>query len=140
MDAERFDAIAKALTSESTRRRTLGGLAGGALVALGLADPEDAWSQKSGTCPSTCGLCERCDEGRCRRNRRGKKRCRAGKCKVNTGGLCYDPVTDVSGTCQSDARCCLTPGTRCSRHCASNSRLFCNACCSGNCLNDGFCL
>ena len=50
MDAKRFDTIAKALISETNRRRTLGGLLGGAFAALGLSGADETDAAKSGKC------------------------------------------------------------------------------------------
>jgi hypothetical protein len=50
MDAVRFDALTKAWIAETSRRRTLAGLLGGAMGALSLADADDAAAAKSGKC------------------------------------------------------------------------------------------
>jgi hypothetical protein len=47
MDATRFDTIAKALISETNRRRTLSGLLGGVVGRLAFADVEAKTSKKT---------------------------------------------------------------------------------------------
>lgn len=71
-----------------TRRRAIGGLTGGALVTLGLADPEEAYTANSKKCKGGCDVCEKCDKGICHRNNKGKKVCKPGKCKSTTGATC----------------------------------------------------
>jgi hypothetical protein len=49
MDADRFDALSRSLTSIGTRRRALVATLGGVLGMLGLVDPNEAsaaWSSK----------------------------------------------------------------------------------------------
>lgn len=124
MDARRFDAIAKALISETSRRRTLGGLLGGALAALGLAAPDSADAAKSGTCKKECGLCEFCQKGKCKRTRSGTKRCKKGKCKaVENGTPCAFPA---NGGC-TNGQCVCQDGTEecngvCFPLCAPNAQ------------------
>lgn len=100
MNAIRFDALTHVLTASASRRRTLGGLLGGALVALGLTNADDAAAAKTGRCKQECGECEFCQTGTCKK-RNGKKRCKRGVCKpkanstsCSVGGVCYN------GNCQ----------------------------------------
>lgn len=139
MDAKRFDAIAKALISETDRRRTLGGIL---VSALGLAGAKDAEAAKSGECKKDCDpLCEFCKEGKCRKNKRGKRVCKKGKCKPLTDGTaCSSPANGA--TCQKGA--CTCPGglTVCSGVCKDlkTDKVNCGTCgtvCPANqvCLN-----
>ncbi len=64
MDANRFDAITKSLIIETSRRRALGGLLGGAFGLFGFAATGDA--APDGDCQPKCGKCERCKKGTCR--------------------------------------------------------------------------
>src|SRR5918995_179466 len=108
MDAKRFDTIAKALISETNRRRTLGGLLGGALAALGLSGADETDAAKSGKCKKECGLCESCKRGKCRKTARGKKVCKKGKCKPKENG---EQCAGAGGTCQSGTCvCCFVAG------------------------------
>ena len=142
MDGKRFDAFAKGVFSQITRRRAVGSLAGGTLVTLGLADPEAAYTAKSKKCKGGCGLCEKCDKGSCKRNNNGKKACKAGKCKTTTGATCTSTEGGLtfSATCQSDSRCCLPTGSPCALLCP-NPALPCPACCNAFCrvLQGGLC-
>jgi hypothetical protein len=141
MDGFRFDAIAKALVVSASRRRTLGTLLAGGLAAVGLTDPEDAWAAKSGKCTKDCGPCERCQKGQCSRNNKGKRRCKKGKCvRRSTGAPCTS--NSVTGTCQSDGRCCRNVTEVCSDACPGASpSIACTACCSGTCNGGtGLCL
>ena len=127
MDGNRFDAIAKTLIAATSRRRTLGGLLGGTLGLLGLADPEEAWSAKSGRCKPKCDKCERCEKGKCRRTKSGKKRCKKGKCVLQPGApRCGAGEVRNPDTCG----CCQTNGQRCSPPGVGN-------CCSEGCFDVG---
>ena len=126
MDARRFDAIAKALTNKRSRRWTLGGLLGGPLGLLAVANPDDAWSAKSGKCKQPCGACKRCDKGKCEK-KNGKKRCKKGTCKPQDGlavcgaGQIRNPVT--CGCCSLNGQTCSPAGantTCCSGRCGAN--------------------
>ena len=114
MDAKRFDMIAKALISETNRRRTLGGLLGGALAALGLSSAEEADAAKSGKCKKECGLCESCKRGKCRKTARGKKVCKKGKCKPKENG---EQCAGAGGTCQSGTCVCSDGAANCGATC-----------------------
>ena len=94
MDADRIDAIAKVLISETSRRRTLGGLLGGTLGLLGLTEREHARA-RSGKCKLTCAECATCKKGRCRKTKHGK-RCKNGKCLPKTDGT----ACTGGGSCQ----------------------------------------
>jgi hypothetical protein len=102
MDANRFDAIAKAIVAESSRRRTLAGLLGGALAALGLAAPESADAARTGNCKPECGECQVCKKGKCRRTKSGRKRCKKGRCEpVENETQCIAPINGfcIDGAC-----------------------------------------
>ena len=129
VDAKRFDAIAKALIFETSRRRTLGGFLFGALGLLGLADRDDA-AAKSGKCKPTCTACQTCKKGKCTKTKHGK-RCKKGKCQPNAnangtdcGGACLECQ---SGTCaaKADTTACGAGGT--SRCCSGQCRECCAA-------------
>ena len=108
MDAKRFDTITKTLISETSRRRAVGGLLGGALGALGLAGLDDAAAAKSGKCKKACGICEFCQKGKCKKTKSGKKRCKAGKCQPKADGTrCASPA---NGAC-TDGACVCRAGT-----------------------------
>ena len=134
MDGKRFDAIAKGVFSEVNRRRAIGGLTGGALVTLGLVDPEAAYTAKSPKCKGGCGFCERCNRGSCRKNKQGRKVCKPGKCEADTGATCTrtEGGLTFTATCQADERCCFPTGTSCSGLCP-NQNLPCPACCNTFC-------
>ena len=133
MDAKRFDTIAKAFISETSRRRTLGGLLGGALGALGLAGLDDVDAAKSGKCKEACGICEFCQKGKCKQ-KNGKKRCKAGKCQPKPNETpCGFPgnggCTDGECVCQAGTEEC---GAVCRPLCAPNIQArnpnTCNCC------------
>ena len=124
MDARRFDAITKALISETNRRRTLGGFlvgAIGALGALGLSSPDDAAAATTGKCKQVCDPeCEFCKKGKCRTKKKNGKKvkvCKKGKCKPKSnetqcaapaGGICQNGACACpNGTeeCPAQARC-----------------------------------
>lgn len=107
MDGNRFDALAKTLIAATSRRRTLSGLLGGTLGLLGLADPDGAWSAKSGRCKKKCDECEKCQKGKCRKTKSGKKRCKKGKCQPKANGT---PCFEATGACQNGR--CVCPSGR----------------------------
>jgi len=100
----RFDAMVKALGSQQgSRRLTLGALLGGAISCLGLAGTEA--KRSSGSCKPTCGECEACKKGDCKKAKHGKK-CKKGRCKAKAEGTPCTSSTGGSGTCQN--RVCVT--------------------------------
>jgi hypothetical protein len=123
----RFNDIAKALGSPTSRRLTLSALLGGTLARLGLADVEAA---KSGRCKPKCDACERCNKGKCRRTKSGKKRCKKGKCVLQPGApTCGPDQVRNEETCG----CCKPPGGSC----APTGETV--DCCSGFCGFPGVC-
>ena len=132
MDDDRFDTLAKFIVSTTTRRKSLTALFGGGVAVLSLASPDATWSAKTGNCKETCGTCEACRTGKCKR-KNGKKRCKPGTCGLLPGlsecavGEVRNPVT--CGCCQVNGLSCSPGGS--------------NRCCSGACTDFGgvfFCL
>lgn len=129
MDGNRFDAFAKSISSTASRRRSLGALLGGGIAVFGLAKPDEAWSAKSGKCRETCGPCEACRKGKCKR-KNGRKRCKPGTCELLPGlsecpaGQVRNPTT--CGCCQANGQTCEQGG--------GNPG---NLCCSGGCFDIG---
>ena len=148
MDETRFDDIAKALGSLTTRRLTFAALLGGVLGGLGLSDAE---AKKSGKCKPACTACTTCKKGKCQK-KNGKKRCKKGKCKPKANGTLCSVGTCQNGTCSclglqqtciSAVECCAnttcghpvgTQGDRCCQPggtpCPSGSG---TTCCTGIC-------
>lgn len=119
-----FDALTKAWITGTTRRRTLAGAFSGTLAAVGLAFGEDVDAAKSGQCKKTCGQCEFCQTGRCKR-KNGKKRCQKGKCEnLRSGTSC----TGGNGNCrcsraiEGDAFCAAQVLLECSANCTSSGQ------------------
>ncbi len=107
MESHRFDKLAKAFSTSASRRRTIAGLAGGALAALlGGLGPEEAGA----ACVAlnrTCGSGRRCCAGTA---------CRSGKCRCKAGltacaGRCVDTDTNQDH-CGGCGRAC-DPGEDC---------------------------
>lgn len=119
MDADRFDALARALTAPASRRSTLGGLAAGALLALGLALDETTVLAKkkkkkakkqrcSAGNPIRCGrFCcrpdETCRDGACLDHCDDGVR-NFGETDVDCGGNCVD-IPSGAGACSRGQRC-----------------------------------
>ena len=142
MDGIRFDTLAKSLAVGASRRRTLGGLLVGALAAVGLAGPEDAYAAKNGKCKEECPVCKKCKRGKCKVKDNGKRKCKDGKCKKRAVGFTCVSESNVTGTCQSDARCCRLQGETCTDACPGPLPVTnCTACCSQTqtCGLDGRC-
>ena len=73
MDAKRFDTIAKALISETNRRRTLSGLLGGALATLGLSGADETDAAKSGKCKRSVDFASLASGGNAGRLQAGRR-------------------------------------------------------------------
>jgi hypothetical protein len=114
MDAKRFDTIAKALIADTTRRRTVSGLLGGALATLGLSSADEAGAAKSGKCKNECGVCEFCKKGKCRKTASGKKVCKKGKCQPKENGA---PCASAGGICLSGTCVCSNGKADCGATC-----------------------
>ena len=72
------------------------------MAALGLVNQDEA--EAASTCKPTCGECQTCQKGNCKK-KNGKKKCAKGKCTDKSNG------TDCSrGTCQNGT--CATPQTQ----------------------------
>lgn len=128
MDGATFDVLAKSLTAATSRRRTLTGLLVGTLGLLGLADPDEAWSAKSGTCKPKCGECENCDKGTCKKTNNGKK-CKKGKCTPKANGT----ACSGDGTCQGGV-CSVSFCTGKNSCAAGNAPTTCQASGPNQCL------
>jgi hypothetical protein len=144
MDADRFDAMARALLSETSRRRTLGSLLGGTLAALGLTHSHETRA-RSRRCKPECGECETCKKGECKR-KNGQKVCKKGKCRPKADGTaCSGGRVCQAGTCGCasgrefcglSCGCCVpnapVSGALPSRHRCSASSECCDggACCN----------
>lgn len=157
MDGNRFDAFAKSITSTTNRRRALFALVGGGVAARGLDTPGESWAAKSGNCRESCGVCEVCLKGKCKR-KNGKKRCKPGTCVLQPGlsecpgGQIRNPLT--CGCCQSNGQTCSQGAGNlcCSEGCFDiGSRTICRGrpegltcefdaqCQSGSCSSQGVC-
>ena len=100
MESARFDVLSRRIGEASRRgllRRTLGFFAPTALMAI-LGTPDAADAAKNGRCKPACGICQRCQKGKCRK-KNGKKRCKKGKCQPAQAGTPCDAAGDAEGTC-----------------------------------------
>jgi hypothetical protein len=124
MDANRFDQLARTLSTASTRRGAVGALLGITLVLVDLAEtlaggrkqrrhraerkrreqrPGQATNHavraaESGKCKKDCDECEKCEKGDCEK-KNGKKVCKAGKCKPKDDGTPCSLGTCQNGSC-----------------------------------------
>jgi hypothetical protein len=128
VDADRFDALARSLTSAGSRRRALVATLGGALGALELADPDAASAAQPPKCKRKPGECERCQRGKCER-KNGDKHCKAGKIKAKAFGTPCSVGSCQNGACIAEAPTC----TRLQETCSSSAQ-----CCSStaNCADN----
>src|SRR5215212_4981744 len=122
MDAERFDTLARSLTTTGSRRRALAALAG-LLGLLGLAQPGDATA--GGACKPSCNECATCKKGKCHKTKHGKV-CKKGKCKpkpndttCNGTGKCLNETCNAQPSCMQFSAPCIvgTPPFCCSGIC-----------------------
>ena len=124
MDGQRFDALTKALTSATSRRRVLRGLAGSPIGGLGLAVARGG--ADAAICPSGkrsygsfCTTNAQCQSGFCFKPENGNNRC-----------LCRDLLREpCSGPCSP------CPGAGPCGGCAEN----CSFGVERNCGPEGFC-
>jgi hypothetical protein len=98
MDAPRFDALARSLSTASSRRRALVAAFSGALSVLGLADPDVGKAAKSGKCKRKPNECETCKKGKCEK-KDGKKTCKRGKIKPKAFGTACSGGSCQNGLC-----------------------------------------
>jgi hypothetical protein len=114
MEDIRFDTLARAVGSLTTRRLALAALLGGVFGRLGPA--ETAAKRKSGRCKPKCGDCYKCAKGKCRKNNQGEKVCKKGRCKLKATGT---PCTTFrgghcqNGTCFPTSTCPVTTTAIC---------------------------
>lgn len=97
MDGSRFDLLARFVAGSMSRRKTLGGLAGGILVALDLAQDE------------TSGLAKK------KKGKKGKKKDKKKECGLS------NPIRCGQNCCRSDETC---RNGRCLHHCKDGIRNF----------------
>ena len=143
MDANRFDALTRALSAATrSRRGALAAALGGSLGLLGLAHPDSATA--GGACKPACSECQTCQKGKCHKTKHGKKckrghcrplpdgtvcasgNCRAGSCSTCANGVKNGTETDVDcgGVC---ARCANA------RTCSSRNDCAGALCTGGKC-------
>src|SRR5688572_30849290 len=96
MDADRFDTLARSLTTSGSRRRALTAALAGSLGFLGLAHPDDATA--GGKCKPSCPECQTWKKGKCHKTKHGKV-CKKGKCKAKAEGTGCSTGSCESGSC-----------------------------------------
>jgi hypothetical protein len=158
MRGSRFDEIARASTTPTSRRRLVGRLAGGALGALPLGLTRQAGGAAGSRCRAAGRRCagnRRCCSGRCGADRRCQKGlgggdggcavdadCADGLCCEGLGGqgtACVDPQTD-GFNCGGCGLFCqgLKPGSACvggTCRCTAGQQ-DCRAWCKARCETD----
>jgi hypothetical protein len=114
MDVQRFDAIARQLCQDSSRRRLLGlfgGTALGGLMAatLGLgAEVEGKKKKKKKSCKKKkCGECRVCQKGKCKAAPDGTA-CSTGVCLSGVCGCSPEDVCELAETCCTEGIECIT--------------------------------
>jgi hypothetical protein len=125
MDADRFDALSRMVSTAGSRRRAVATALGGALILLSLAHPDDAAVKKR------CPPCKKRKKGKC------KKKPDGSNCP---GGICRRGVCQPGDLCPGQRLCdgeCI-PATQCctKADCPAGS-LCCNGVCSGSKLEAG---
>jgi len=133
VEETRFDEMTKVLGSLKTRRLTLGGLLGGALGTLGLAESEAKKKKKKNKkkkCLKTAGPCQQC-------NKKGKKSNKAdgtactppgggnGQCVSNPPGAVSQCIALSVPTTAAPSPTCVTAGNGCTQGATGTA-----ACCS----------
>lgn len=161
MDADRFDALARALTDPTSRRGILGGLLGGAAVglwpAVGMAkskNKKQARKKKKKRCQRECDGCcggnggyqcalgtqvDACGKGgeACRDCSASDRLCEDQRCCRLAGSGCgFDNDCCGNAQCRNEV-CCVAGGERCGGGCPQNGA--CANCCNGTCTNGECC-
>lgn len=141
MDQNRFDALTRSLIAAASRRTILGITLGGVLGLLGPG--RDAAAAKKRRCRPKCGVCQRCQKGKCHQTKSGKKRCKRGKCQPRADGTeCGGPCLACLGgvcTAKTGTACgagteCLSNGS-CARTCTVDAECGPGCFCSSNSLD-----
>ncbi|HEU5432639.1 MAG TPA: hypothetical protein VFU81_13310 [Thermomicrobiales bacterium] len=114
MDGRRFDAFARRLSSDLTRRRVVGLLGGAALGVALAAGKDDASAGNKKRCPGGCGVCQRCKRGKCKPHA-GAACGAGGKCLAN--GSCA-LVCKTPADCPAPCPGCSSPSAEGPSHCA----------------------
>ena len=128
MDAAQFDRLTLAIAASLSRRSVLRTVLGvSALGVLRLTQPQHVRA-RSRQCKPTCGECQQCATGRCRKNKRGRKVCTKGKCKPANDGITCE--NNVCRTCQGGV-CSSKPASE-GTTCENNP---CRECRNGVCSN-----
>ena len=151
MDAHRFDALARTLTTAGSRRRALNGLLSGTLgLVLTASTVEDVAAKKP------CPPCKKRKQGKCKKKLPDGSPCSGGTCQ---SGSCVaagcerncDRKICGSDGCGGSCGTCVAPETcqngdcRCTRNCAPDGcgpdgcGGFCGSCNDGTCTPSGVC-
>jgi hypothetical protein len=122
MDADRFDTIARVISSRTSRRLAIG-LATTGLLSMAVPEAEAAQCSKKNPCP----VCKRCRRGRCKPDATqtscngGTGTCLKGTCcslqlacgsiccpngKKCSGGICVPDCGGFGDSCGADSHCC----------------------------------
>jgi hypothetical protein len=128
MDANRFDTLARSLTTAGSRRRALALALSGAVGLLALAHADDAVA--GGECKPKCKECNKCKKGTCKDGK-----CKKGKCKPTPTGTGCRTGTCASGSCVAAAPPPPPPGPTCK----SAQQVCANDCCAPMVCADNFC-
>jgi hypothetical protein len=157
MDAERFDTLARIISTAGSRRRAVATAVGGALTLFGLVDSHEAAAKKKKACPP----CKKRKKGKCKGKLPDGTGCPGGSCRA---GSCIaaspppPPPCAATGcpygdVCQGQVcvNClgapCVNNGQCCTNFCAAFTACACafgnfgpdfgctsNAqCCNGSC-------
>jgi hypothetical protein len=147
MDADRFDALSRALTTAPSRRKTLGALLG-ALLASALPgfspDTRAAARKRNGRDVGAATHClppgakpckkgSQCCSGRCKKKKKKCLDCATGTTYCASQEACVDSAqfdtlcTDDGGTCTNNSDCCPSGG------CTHSGSLY-KTCSNGSCV------
>jgi hypothetical protein len=157
MDADRFDRLARSLTTGRSRRGALATLLGGALGLLGLAETaarkgrKKKGKKKKGTCKPNCIAPMTCQRGKC--DCPDPTVLCNGECYVNTcnAGLAFNPLTCECCRANGSGGCFSGPPSCCSNVCVEVTNVcsgrnmgapcdFGAQCASGFCSPAGVCV
>jgi hypothetical protein len=154
MDPTRFDALARSLAGDQTRRSILQRLLGAAAAAVALAARPVAAKPNPTRCLGTgreCTSDSKCCSGLCTDKQRGRGTCAACRSGIVCGDICcpadaLNGCTEINGPTGPVIGCLCPCGTtydhsknvcRATRFCEGNGDCCSDTCCNGTCCNDG---
>ena len=127
MDAHRFDALARVLTTAGSRRRAFTGLVSGTLsLVLGASSMEDVAAKKK------CPPCKKRKKGKCKKKLPDGTACAGGSCQRGVCQLAAPPVDSCPGQKRCGGACIPTSECCTNDQCPAGSLCCTEGCTTAN--------